>query len=73
MIVPPSCSMPVEHGAHDVVGADQVDLDVARPDRRIGRGDLGDRLDDAGIVDQDVEAAQSLAGVGHRALDRRVV
>ena len=73
MIEPPLLSMLIEHGAHDVVGADQVDLDVARPDGGIGRGERRDRLDDAGIVDQDVEAAQPLAGIGHRALDRGIV
>ena len=34
---------------------------------------VGDRLDDAGIVDQDVEAAEPLPRGGHRALDRGIV
>ena len=45
-----------------MVRADQVDPNVVGPDGGVRRRNLGNRLDDAGVVHQQVEAAQALAG-----------
>ena len=37
-----------------MIGADQVDIDIARPEGGIGFHQRADRLDHAGVVDQDL-------------------
>ena len=54
--------------AHHVVGANQIDTDVARPGGRISLRQCSDRLDHTGIVDQNI----GLSEAPNRLTDRRL-
>jgi hypothetical protein len=50
-----------------MIGADEVDLDAPPPSSRIALYQCADRLDHAGVVDQNVDTPQPLVGfVDHR-------
>jgi hypothetical protein len=55
--------------AQDVVGADQVDLDIAAPRRRIALDQRSYRLNNACVVHQDVGVPKAVMGVLEHLID----
>jgi hypothetical protein len=56
-----------------MIGTEEIDLDDPPPGGRIALHERADRLDDAGIVDQDVDIPQPLAGFLDHRLNRSVI
>lgn len=56
-----------------MIGTEEIDLDDPPPGGRIALHERADRLDDTGIVDQDVDIPQPLAGFLDHRLNRSVI
>ena len=62
-----------QHRAHRVIGADQGDFDVAPPSRGLAVREETDRLDYAGVVDQDVDRSELPVRFSDRRIQRGVI